>query len=49
MKTRYEMTENAKENEVLECPNHRDDLYLETIKENKRFMRSCKVTQVRYR
>ena len=24
MKTRYEMTENVKENKVLDCPNHRD-------------------------
>ena len=26
MKTRYEMTENAKENEVLDCPNHREKI-----------------------
>ena len=26
VKTRYEMTENAKENEVLDCPNHRDKI-----------------------
>ena len=26
MKTRYEMAENVKENEVLECPNHRDKI-----------------------
>ena len=26
MKTRYEMTENVKENEVIECPNHRDKI-----------------------
>ena len=24
MKTTYEMTENVKEKEVLDCPNHRD-------------------------
>ena len=26
LKTRYEMTENVKENEVLDCPNHRDKI-----------------------
>ena len=26
VKTRYEMTANVKENEVLDCPNHRDKL-----------------------
>ena len=26
MKTRYEMIENVKENEVLDCPNHRDKI-----------------------
>ena len=26
VKTRYEMTENVKENEVVECPNHRDKI-----------------------
>ena len=26
VKTRYEMTENVKKNEVLECPNHRDKI-----------------------
>ena len=26
VKTRYEMTENVKEKEVLECPNHRDKI-----------------------
>ena len=26
VKTRYEMTENVKENEVLDCPNHRDKM-----------------------
>ena len=26
VKTRYKMTENVKENEVLECPNHRDKI-----------------------
>ena len=26
VKTRYEMTENVKENEVLDCPNHRDKI-----------------------
>ena len=26
VKTRYEMAENVKENEVLECPNHRDKI-----------------------
>ena len=26
VKTRYEMTENVKENEVLNCPNHRDKI-----------------------
>ena len=25
-KTRYEMTENVKKNEVLDCPNHRDTI-----------------------
>ena len=28
VKTRYEMTENVKENEVLECPNHRDKIFI---------------------
>ena len=50
VKTRYEMTENVKENEVLECPNHRDMIcILRRLKENRRFIRSCKVTSVRYR
>ena len=26
VKTRYEMTENVKENEVLDCPSHRDEI-----------------------
>ena len=26
MKTRHEMTENVKENEVLHCPNHSDKI-----------------------
>ena len=26
VKTRYEMTENVNENEVLDCPNHRDKI-----------------------
>ena len=26
VKTRYEMMENVKENEVLDCPNHRDKI-----------------------
>ena len=26
VKTRYEMTENVKENDVLDCPNHRDKI-----------------------
>ena len=26
VKTRYEMTENVKENEIIECPNHRDKI-----------------------
>ena len=26
VKTRYEMNENVKENEVLDCPNHRDKI-----------------------
>ena len=46
VKTRYEMTENVKENEVLECPR---DLYLERIKKNRSFIKFCKVTQVRDR
>ena len=28
VKTRYEMTENVKENEVLDCPNHRDKIWI---------------------
>ena len=28
VKTRFEMTENVKENEVIECPNHRDKIYI---------------------
>ena len=30
VKTRYEMSENVKENEVLECPNHRDKICIVT-------------------
>ena len=26
VKTRYKMTENVKENEVLDCPNHREKI-----------------------
>ena len=26
VKTRYEMTENSKQNEVVDCPNHRDKI-----------------------
>ena len=26
VKTRYEMTENSKQNEVVDCPNHRDNI-----------------------
>ena len=28
VKTRYEMTENVKENEILDCPNHGDKDYI---------------------
>ena len=28
VKTRYKMTENVKENEVLDCPNHRDKIWI---------------------
>ena len=28
MKTRYELTENVNDNEVLECPNHRAKIYI---------------------
>ena len=45
VKTRYEMTENSKQNEVVDCPNQKGKkLYLETIEENKRFIRSCEIT-----
>ena len=36
VKTRYEMTENVKENEVLDCPNHRDKIcILRSLKKTK--------------
>ena len=45
VETRYEMTENVKENEVHDCPNHRDKIrILRRLKKNKRFMRSCEIT-----
>ena len=46
MKTRYEMTENVKENEVFDCPNHRDKIYilrrLKKIKYSSGLMKSLK-------
>ena len=44
VKTRNEMTENPKQNEVVDCPNHRDKICILTIEENKRFIGSCKIT-----
>ena len=45
-KTRYEMTENVKENEVLECPNHRDKICilrrLKKIKDSSGLVKSLK-------
>ena len=46
VKTRYEMTENVKENEVLECPNHRDKICilrrLKKIKDSSGLVKSLK-------
>ena len=46
VKTRYEMTENVKENEVLECPNHRDKICilrrLKRIKDSSVLVKSLK-------
>ena len=46
VKTRYEMTENAKENEVLECPNHRDKICilrrLKKLKDSSGLVKSLK-------
>ena len=45
-KTRYEMTENLKQNEVLDCPNHRDKICilrrLKKIKVSSGFVKSLK-------
>ena len=44
--TRYEMTENVKENEVLECPNHREKICilrrLKKIKDSAGLVKSLK-------
>ena len=46
VKTRYEMTENVKENEVLECPNNRDKICilrrLKKIKDSSGLVKSLK-------
>ena len=46
VKTRYEMTENVKENEVLVCPNHRDKICilrrLKKIKNSSGLVKSIK-------
>ena len=46
VKTRYEMTENVTENEVLECPNHRDKIcimrLLKKLKDSSGFVKSLK-------
>ena len=46
MKTRYEMTENVKENEILGCPNHRDKICilrrLKKIKDSSGLVKSLK-------
>ena len=46
VKTRYEMTENVKKNEVLECPNHRDKICilrrLKKIKDSSGLVKSLK-------
>ena len=46
VKTRYEMTDNAKENEVLECPNHWDKICilrrLKKIKDSSGLVKSLK-------
>ena len=46
VKTRYEMTENVKENEVLKCPNHRDKICilrrLKKIKDSSGLVKSLK-------
>ena len=46
VKTRYEMTENVNENEVLECPNHRDKICilrrLKKIKNSSGLVKSLK-------
>ena len=46
VKTRYEMTEKVKENEVLDCPYHRDKIYilrrLKKIKDSSGLVKSLK-------
>ena len=46
VKTRYEMTENPKQNEVIDCPNHRDKICifrrLKKIKDSSGFVKSFK-------
>ena len=46
VKTRFEMTENVKENKVLECPNHRDKIFilrrLKKIKDSSGLVKSLK-------
>ena len=44
VKTRYEMTENVKENEVLDCPNHRDKICILRRLKKKKYIRSCEIT-----
>ena len=45
VKTRFEMAENAKQNEFLDFPSHRDKIcILRRLKNNKRFIRCCKIT-----
>ena len=45
VETRYEMTENVKENEVLDCPNHRDKIcILRKLKKKRGYIRSCEIT-----
>ena len=41
---RYEMTENVKENEVLDCPNHRDKICILRRLKKTNIIRSCEVT-----
>ena len=53
VKTRYEMTENVKENEVIECPNHRDKICnlrrLNKIKSSSGLVKSLKSQTMDYR